>query len=318
MRFVLALITGGVVASFCTASPAQSTSSVPNAPISQVAQQSESSSPAQTPSAPQSAAPSLKLQDLPPDPHTPTAEEQAAQEAERQRLQIRQLAAAQNNWGASASTPGASLTLKETGRTKTADGTEITYQLQGTGFTPDLKLTLLRWPLNQNVTTVMDGIRVNAAGIAVCNGPDAGSCGKTMQAQAPIEIKATVAKGEAVRVALVADDKKHGAAVSLVPFPIASEDKGCKLQVIRGAKNDEMVLIQGDGFTSAANFTAGSESFGEKRPMGAKPNASGHFVVAMTPWVTGHDDGDTVIYAQTDTCSPTLSFHWGKDTYKAE
>jgi hypothetical protein len=313
MRFVLSLITGGVVASFCIASLAQ-TAPVPNAPASQLAPQAQSSAPA--PAA--SAAPSLKLQDLPPDPHTPTPEEQAAQAAERQRLQIRQLAAAQNNWGPAASTPGVSLTLKETGRTKTADGTEITYQLQAAGLTPDMKLTLLRWPLNQNVAAVMDGISVNAAGIAVCGGPEAGSCGKTMQAQAPVEIKAMVAKGEAVRVALVAEDKKHGAAASLVPFPIASEDKGCKLQVIRGSKNDELVLVEGDGFTSAANFSAGSESFGEKRPIGAKPNANGHFVVAMTPWVTGHDDGDTVIYAQTDACSPTLSFHWGKDSYKAE
>jgi hypothetical protein len=320
MRFVSSLTAGGAVAFlFSALLPAASfaqSAAVPNAPSSQLAQQSGSSAPAQstsqTPSAP------LKLQDLPPDPHTPTPEEQAAAAAARTRMQIQQLAAAQNDWGPSASAPGMSLTLKETGRTKTADGTQITYQLVGTGFTPDLKLTLLRWPLNQAVTTVMDGISVDSTGTAVCGGPDAGSCGKTLKANAPVEVTATVAQGEAVRVALVAADKKHGAAVSLVPFPVAADDKGCKLQVIRGSKNDELVLIQGDGFTSTANFTAGSETFGEKRPMGAKPNANGHFVVAMTPWVNGHDSGDTVIYAQTDACSPTLSFHWGKDTYKTE
>jgi len=314
MRFVLALISGGVLASLCAASFAQSTSTA-----SQTTQQpAASSSTAQAPAASQSATPPLKLEDLPPEPHTLTPEEQAAQAADRARLQIEQLAVAQNKWGPADSTPGLSLTLKEIGRTQTATGTQITYHILGTGFSPDMKLTLLRWPLNQGVEKVMDGLSVNLAGIAVCDGPDAGTCGKTMQAQAPVEVTATVAKGEAIRVALVAADKKHVAAVSFVPFPISAEDKGCKLEVIRGSKNDELVLVQGDGFTNAANFTAGSESFGEKRPMGAKPTPQGHFVVAMTPYVSGHPEGDTVIYAQTDACSPTLSFHWGKDTYKAE
>ncbi len=309
MRFVLALITGGALASLCMTSLAQSTPA-PDPSTTQTAPQSGSSAPAQTPQ--------LKLYDLPADPHTPTPEEKAQQEAAQQQLQIRRLAAAQNNWGVNDSAPGMSLALKEISRTKTPDGTQITYQLQGTGFTADMKLSLMRWPLNQGVAKVMDGIIVNPQGIAICDGLQSSSCSKTLQAKAPVEVTATVAKGEAVRVALISDDKKHGAAVSLVPFPIATDDKGCKLQVIRGSKNDELVLIQGDGFTSADNFVAGSETFGEKKELGARPNAHGHFVVAMTPWVSGHDEGDTVIYAQTAACSPTLSFHWGKDAYKTE
>jgi hypothetical protein len=324
MRLVSALITAGALASLCVSSFAQT------APAPTATQQS--SAPAQT-TAPASsspaATPQLKLQDLPPDPHTPTPEEQAAATAARNRMEIQRLAAAQNNWGPAESAPGMSLAIKETGRTKTDAGTQITYQLTGTGFTPEMKLTLVRWALNQNATPVMDGITVDSTGAVICSAPAAGTaaptatagtapCSKTIQPNAPVEITATLAKGEALRVALVAADKKHGAAVSLVPFPIASEDKGCKLQVIRGSKDEELVLVQGDGFGAAPNFNAGTETFGEKRPMGAKPNAQGHFVVAMTPWVTGHDSGDTVIYAQTDTCAPTLSFHWGKDTYKVE
>jgi hypothetical protein len=86
MRFVSALIAGGAVASLCLASLsaplfAQS-AAVPNAPSSQAAPQS-------APVAP------LKLQDLPPDPHTPTPEELAQEAAARTRMQIQQVAAAQ-------------------------------------------------------------------------------------------------------------------------------------------------------------------------------------------------------------------------------
>ena len=314
MRFVLALLSGVALAPLCIFSFAQSTTA-PSASSSQTDQQTPNapSAPTSTPKAP---AP-LKLEDLPADPHTPTPEEQAAAEAERQRLQIQQIAVAQNKWGPVGSTQGMSLTLKETKREQTANGTQITYQVQGTGFTPEMKLTLLRWPLNQNVTKVMDGLSVDAAGTVICAGADAGSCGKTMQAKAPVEIPVIAAKGEAIRLALSAD-KSHVAAVSFVPFPIEGTDKGCKLDIIRGSKDDELVLITGDGFTPGANFTGGSESFGEKRPLKAAPNANGHLVVAMTPWVSGHDEGDTVVYAQTDACTPTVSFHWGKGTYKPE
>jgi hypothetical protein len=312
MHLCLTLIAAGALSPLGVAALAQATAPSPAQPQSAPAP----SAPA-APGTPATPAP-LVLQDLPADPHTPTPEEQAQLDAERQRRQIQQIAAAQNKWGPAASTPGMSLTLKEVARTKTDAGTEITYQLVGSGLPPGMKLTLVRWPLNQGVTALMDGISLDASGTAVCDGPEAGSCGKTFAPKAPIEAKVTVAKGEAVRLALIGPDKKTGAAASVVPFPIASEDKGCRLEVIRGSKNDELVLIQGDGFKPATNFNAGSESFGEKRPMGAAPNANGHFVVAMTPWVTGHDQGDTVIYAQTDTCSPTLSFHWGKDNYKLE
>ena len=79
-----------------------------------------------------------------------------------------------------------------------------------------------------------------------------------------------------------------------------------------------LVLVEGDGFKPDVPFTAGVESFGEKTSLADKPDAQGHFVAAMTPYLQGHDNGDTVIYYQSDTCTPTVSFHWGKGSYKAE
>ena len=113
----------------------------------------------------------LKLENLPKDTHTPTAEEEAAAQVARQRAQIQQLAASQANWGPKASSPGMTLTMKEISRQKVASGTMLTYQLSGTGFVPGLRLNLVRWPLNQNVTPVMGGIVIDASGTAVCGPP---------------------------------------------------------------------------------------------------------------------------------------------------
>jgi hypothetical protein len=319
------------------ASPAFAQSTQPATPAP--AQQTTAPAPPSAPGAPASTPP-LQLRDLPADPHTPTPEEQAAQRAAQMRAQITRIASAQANWGPAASAPGMSLELKETGRTKTDAGTQITWQIVGKGFTPDLQLTLLRWSLNQDIARVMSGIVVNAQGTAVCapaptlqspaspapsstgapapQQPSAPACSKTVAPGTPITVTATVAKGEAVRVALAADDRKHGAAVSYVPFPIEGEDKGCKIDVIRGAKDEELVLVEGSGFKQDANFSLGTESYGEKHPLNVKISPDGRFIGALTPWVPSHDAGDTVVYYQSSTCSPTVSFHWGKDTYKAE
>lgn len=310
--------------------------SLPIFVVSLFAQSTQQPAPAQPQSpAAQQNVPSLQLHDLPPEPHTLTPEEQAQQKAEQMRLQLTRIASAQNNWGPAISTPGMSLELKETSRKDTPAGTGITWQLVGKGFTPDMQLTLVRWPLNQAVKSVMSGIVMDSNGVAVCGSaapglqapgdaqaanstPQAPSCVKTQQPGTPITITATAAKGEAIRAGLVASDRKHGAAVSYVPFPIEGADKGCKIDVLLGSKDAELVLIRGDGFQHDSTYTLGTESFGQKHPLTATINAQGHFAAALTPWVPNHDAGDTVVYYRSSTCTPTVSFHWGKDTYKPE
>lgn len=304
---------------------AQSTSQ----PAAQQTAPAQQSAPAQT-----TTVPPLQLHDLPPEPHTPTPEELAAQKAAQTRFAISRLATAQANWGPPDSTPGMSVDLKETGRKTTADGTEITWQLVGKGFTPDMQLTLVRWPLNQSASRVMSGIVVSADGTAVCGstapGPEAPTdtaattatavppCTKTTTPGAPITVSGTFAKGEALRVALVATDQKHGAAVSFIPFPIEGQDKGCSIQVILGSKDASLVLIKGQGFKQDSSYTLGTEAFGVKQPLNVAIKQNGSFIGAFLPGTAGHDSGDTVIYYQSPTCTPTVSFHWGKDTYKPE
>lgn len=349
MRFLSVLFAGAVGASLCLSSFAQTTDQGYGSQQQQAPAATQAPAAAPAP-APAQQTPQLKLENLPPDPHTPTPEEEAAAEAARERAQIQRVAISQANWGPKASSPGVTLTMKETGRQPGASGTMINYLLTATGFAPGTRLNLLRWPLNANVTPVMGGIVIDASGTAVCGAPAptpgapgapsaeapeeaeaqggqgagqpapvrATPCTKTMQANAPVEITTTAAKGEAVRVALVAEDRKSGAAASAIPFPVMGENKGCKLEILLGSKDAELVLIEGDGFKADVPFTLGAETFGQKITIGAKPDAQGNFFAAMTPYLPGHDSGDTVVFYQSDACTPTVQFHWGKGSYKAE
>ncbi len=88
--------------------------------------------------------------------------------------------------------------------------------------------------------------------------PQPPSCAATTKPGQPVEVRAAMAPGEAMRLALVGQTEKSGtpvrigAATSVVPFPMQSTDKGCTLQVIRGMKNAGMVLVEGTGFPANA------------------------------------------------------------------
>ena len=351
----------------CLQAPAQSTSPASSAPqpAAQTAPPAASTqSNAQTqpanPSASQQAP--LRLQDLPPDPHTPTPAEQAEQRQQRMLAAASQLASAQARWGPEISTPGISIALVEMGRTKAPSGaTQISYQVKGSGFSPGEAVNLVRWPLDSSAKTVMSGITFDPQGNAICTGtsatptpapaapgspaPAAGSpaaqavtapsCTTSMQPKERLHLDATVAAGEVVRVALVDEAKKRGAATSAVPFPIANEDKGCRLQVLLGVRNADLVLVEGTGFPANTGVKLESTTAGQARDINTKTNADGHLVVAVLPAQKDLETGDTtvrfagVVHAPTlnnsttpapadPACAPSVTFHWGKDSYKQE
>jgi len=335
------------------------------------------------PSAPAPATqPKLQLQDLPPDPHTPTTAE-LEQEHQQQVLQgAMRLASVEAHWGPEMDSPGVSLAVSEVKRTKTPEGaTQITYQLIGSGFGPGDKLMLVRWPLNSEAHTVMGGLNVDAKGVVVCGAaapaqsalpaealaqarvslatapatgqsggvnapaPNAGAappapalppdCSATMQPHQPVEIQAIAAPGEAVRVAMLTMDRKRGAAASTIPFPLANTDKGCRLEVILGMKNAALVLIDGTGFPANSALTLDAITGDTTRPLNLKTSAEGRIIFPLLAGAKGQTSGETTIrFAGVNraptlnmpteaappapACAPSVTYHWGEGSYKAE
>lgn len=323
--------------------------------LSAAAQQSPSSpQPSQTaPGQTQSgSAPSLRLQDLPPDAHTLTpAEEAQAREQQALTAAIR-LASIQAQWGRGMSTPGLSMSLVEVGRTKAADGTtQISYHITASGFTPGDSLGLIRWPLNTQAHKVMTGLTLTPEGLAICAPPQASpsapssapasaaanapSCTTTMKPNDPVVITVTAAQGEPVRAALVDDDRSRGAAATVVPFPLTGQDQGCKLQILLGIQDASMVLVEGTGFPANTPLKVDTTTGGSTRTLHPVTNADGYFVTFELPEAKGQASGTTIVHfagvnhqptledaktpAKPDpTCAPTVTFPWGKGTYKAE
>lgn len=340
----------------------------------------QSPAPAQTdPAQATPGAPTLHLQDLPPDPHTPTPAEAEQQRQQAALNAAMRLASMEAGWGPSMDSPGLSIALAEVKRTKTPGGsTQITYQITGSGFAPDEKLLLVRWPLNSEAQTMMGGISFDAKGIAVCTAPapaqatlppatatpqgtaeatvPAGglsaapapragntpaanalppSCTETMQPQQPVELAVTAAPGEAIRAAVMSEDRKHGAANNAIPFPIANTDKGCKLQVILGMKDAALVLIEGTGFPPNTPLKLDAVTGANTRELHPKAAADGRIVVSLLTGAKGQTSGQTTVRfagvnhtpslqtsstppAPDPDCAPAVSFPWGEGSYKTE
>ncbi|MGC2638561.1 MAG: hypothetical protein WA294_15370 [Acidobacteriaceae bacterium] len=293
-----------------------------------------------------------QLQDLPPDSHTLSPAEEAKEREQQTLAAALRLASLQAHWGAEMSTPGLSMSLVETGRAKTADGaTQISYHITASGFTPGDSLSLIRWPLNEQAQKVISGLALTADGTLICaapqanptptapstapSGPTAPSCTTTMKPSDPVLIQATVAQGEAIRVAVVDDDRSRGAAASVVPFPLAGQDQGCKLSIIIGLKDASMVLVEGTGFPPNTPLKLESITGSNTRQLSPRTNADGRLVVVDLPESKGAASGTTTVRfsgvthfptledsrnpAQPDpTCSPSVTYPWGKGAYKLQ
>jgi hypothetical protein len=327
------------------AQPAQSPSST-TLGASQTAPAQDQTSPSE---------PKLQLQDLPPDPHTPTPEELAAQQQQRAIAAAERLGTIQAHWGPDLSTPGLSISLTEVGRDKQPDGTtQVTYHITGSGFSPGDRLSLVRWPLDTQSQIVLGGIAINAGGTAVCGTPlppisnapappaagsaptttpSGPSCTTSMQPGEPIVVKTTAASGEPVRVALVAADRKHVAAATAIPFPITNVDQGCRLSVVLGLKDAAMVLVQGAGFPPNTPLRLESTTAGQTGTLTPTTNPEGRTTVIVMPAAKGAQAGDTTVRfagvahsagfqtsaaASDPACQPSVTFHWGKGSYKQD
>lgn len=326
-RFVLAAGCLAAVLCFDLSASAQSsgTSATP-APTQQAAPPAQST-PRQAPQgglAP--GAPPLQLQDLPGDQHTPTPAEVAEEQRQRAYQNAIRLAALQARWGPQISTPGVALTMVETGRAKTPEGTtQITWQLTAAGFRPGEHLSLVRWNLGEPMKTLMGDIVIDPSGHAVCAAPPAAPnapaapapaassplqagatparpaapppppCTQTMKPDQPVQIQAVAAPGEAIRVALIGTDHSNGAAASVVPFPIVASDHGCSLQVILGIKDAGLDIVQGDGFPANSTIRVETTTAGQTQTLDSKTSPGGRVVFAVLPAEHGGASGETTV-----------------------
>jgi len=183
------------------------------------------------------------------------------------------------------------------------------YNILGKGFPADKTYDLWFWTLSKKPTKTMSGVSFDKRGLLVCSGKP-GSC-KGEGPDAPINIKATATLGEPKRLGVVSADGKVAAFIEAVPFPVQSQDKNCRLSIVRLTTLADSLEVRGNGFTPHETLTVKESFSGHDLVKNPTVAADGTWHDAVAVKEPGWDSGTATFNAAGKACSVTVSFHWG-------
>ena len=218
-------------------------------------------------------------------------------------------------WTRSMNSPGVELSLKEITRWRVTDRTLVKYELHTTGLPKNVTYTLVEIKISGKVVQSLTGVTLDADGRAICAGRP-GTCSGSGP-DSPIDLVFFAGTAEPKRLSLISDDESHLRGVlSVIPFPNATTDRGCRLESVIGTPKGEVTYIHGSGFEPNEELITDSESSGEKNHGVQKAEADGSYFATLLPNILGKPSGTTVIEVKGKNCDPKLSFSWG--TYQLE
>jgi len=223
----------------------------------------------------------------------------------RAQQSVSRLANIQMNWGVKMNSPGASVTVKETSRKSTGQQTVVFYRIFTSGMPKDETYSLVTTPFNLQSMTASDGITLDNSGQAMTSG-------------SPLDLGVVAAKGEPKRFSLVSEDGQSKAFFYVVPFPVKGADHGCSVEELLLLQHAEAVLIQGSGFPDNSTVHMKATSDKEVHEGDLKTDASGNLSTVLLPFVKGETDGTGSVALSSQTCSPSLKYHWGLHSYQEE
>lgn len=237
--------------------------------------------------------------------------------APEQRTRIEQLAKLQKHFGKDLNSSGVDLTLKEIGRSRIDDRSVVQYELYATGFRANSDFTLFQVQMDGSTVKRAEGVTLDKNGRAICGG-EKGKC-QGNGPDDPIILVVSAAIGEPKRFILVSNDTLQSKGfVSVTPYPNAAIDGSCRLESVLGSENGELIFIQGSGFAPGTDLAVDSQSYGEKRQQSVRAGTDGSYFATLMPYVQGKKSGTTVFQVKSKTCSPTITFKWGENSYHPE
>jgi hypothetical protein len=223
-------------------------------------------------------------------------------------------------WDAGLNNPsGPRLRFSKLGEFTRPDGHFFRYRVYADGVKEGTPYIFAVWRIGSSVEDLQvlsSTAYVNRKGLLLLNNPKPGQeDSETVADGSEFDVGVKVAKGEPVRFVL--RDNKTNMIVpgTLVPFPIESIDKGCKLTALLAAPEGNAVLIYGDGFPPNSVVVVQSNSANELKESKHSVDAKGQFRFVDLPYVLGKEAGVLKNSISTKDCSVSVEIPWGKGSY---
>ncbi len=208
------------------------------------------------------------------------------------------------HWSEESNSKGAKLILKEIARGKVGEPIVVVYQMFISGTPLDQEYTIFTAP---TMASSIDDIQI--VGDPVHIAPDASAADRDNTTRQIFVMDP--APGEPYRFGVMSRNEAHKAFITVVPLPIESTDRGCKLSVVRLTKYFELAFLQAENFPPNVDVSFHSDSAGEVHDVVLKTNDKGYADGAILAVVKGKNKGKMVIQSALSACSPKVSFNWG-------
>jgi hypothetical protein len=214
------------------------------------------------------------------------------------------------DWGEKFNSSGATLVVKEGGRSRVNGQTVITYNLFVTGLPRDLEYTLWMKLVGSNPQAVAnafinkDGLVVNVVSDPAHN-----------VAEDPINLKVLAGRGEPKQFGLIAKDGPYRVFGQGVPFPIENTAGACHISATMMGPNYNAVFVIVAGLQANEEFQTILQSGSESGSTKATAAEDGSYRTLLFPFVKGQSSGTFRFNVSAKTCTVALELPWGQGSY---
>lgn len=119
------------------------------------------------------------------------------------------------------------------------------------------------------------------------------------------------ARGEALQVALMSEDKTIMVFYKDIPYPIENKQGDYRIWVELWSPEGDTFIIWGEGFEPDEEIDTTSTSDGEVIKSKTKVNSDGQFMTIISPAVVGKEDGLATFSAVGKSGEVKVSYQWG-------
>jgi hypothetical protein len=191
----------------------------------------------------------------------------------------------------------------------------VTYRAYVSGAPEGKKYSLTVWRIGSEPRQIPGDIYLNAKGLLMVHKPKPGQEDSDFIEGDELHLTVRAARGEPIRYALASSDKQITIDGTVVPFPLADQGQGCRLEVRLATPNADAVLISADGLPANADVPIQLVSGGATETGSFRTDAQGHAVTTDLPNASNLDSGSLRVTLATQECSTAVEVLWGKKSY---
>jgi hypothetical protein len=215
--------------------------------------------------------------------------------------------------------PGSHLRFVKVGETGSDVGHLLRYRIFADAAQQGVPYVLGVWRIGTDLDDLQilsESAYVNRKGLVMNNPPNPSQQDATELtdgSETVVDVKA--AKGEPVRFVLRTQDSTTMIGGTLVPFPIESADKSCRLRALLADPDANSVLLYADGFPANSVLTVQSDSQGATHQRTIYADAKGHGSAIDALHVKGVDSGTATETIRANGCTVSVSVPWGVGSF---